>query len=73
MISVRGGFWLVVNLKFPFSSVNVPCVVPFTETETAGTTSLLEPLRTFPEIVVGVCAKQAIDRRTAITIEATLG
>src|SRR6185436_19268034 len=50
--SVSGSFEVVVSLKLPFSSVNVPVLEPLMVTDTAGTTSLLELFRTLPEIVI---------------------
>jgi hypothetical protein len=58
---VKGGFWLVTSLKLPLSSVKVPEVPPLMVTETAGITSLLVLLRTFPVMVDW--AKAATDKK----------
>ena len=66
---VNGGFWEVVKLKFPLSSVKVPMEVPLIVTDTAGTTSAFELFFTFP-VTVTVWEKAAIEVNRANSIMA---
>jgi hypothetical protein len=60
---VRGGCLVVVNLKFPLSSVKVPLPEPFTVIDTADTDSFETLFLTLPLIVT--CGKQEIEKTFA--------
>ncbi len=59
-INVRGSDPDVVILKFPFSSVNVPEVVPFISIETEGTVSFVLLFLTLP-VSVTFCENEEIE------------
>ena len=67
IINVKGGFWLVVNLKFPLSSVKVPELLPFMVTETAERASFDLLFVMLPVTVVNVWAIVRVEFRASNT------